>query len=96
VKIAINNTYGGFVLSDEVIKWLVTKYPELRRHNHYELQNWDGGGLQRNDPMLIEALEQTTAESEISIVEIPDDVNDWYIAGYDGLEWIAEGRTVGK
>jgi len=96
VKIAIYTSYGGFGVPDEVIEWLFTKYPELSKYTDYELERWDGEGLKRNDPRLIEALEQTTVESEISIVEIPDDVNDWYIAEYDGCEWIAEGRTWGR
>jgi len=28
----------------------------------------------------------------VKIVEIPDDVKDWYIGDYDGVEWVAEGR----
>jgi hypothetical protein len=34
-------------------------------------------------------------EGDIKIIEIPDDVKDWYIADYDGVEWVAESRTWG-
>lgn len=51
--------------------------------------------IPRNDKYLIEAIEETGLEeasdsySELSIVEIPDDV-EWEINDYDGMETIEE------
>jgi hypothetical protein len=48
----------------------------------------------RNDPDLIAVIEEMGEQSfgwaaEISIVEIPDDV-EWYVEEYDGREHVAE------
>lgn len=84
MKVVINNCYGGFSLSKEVYDYLGLK--------------WDGYGLRkiaRNDPKLIEAVEQLGIEkasgevAKLKIVEIPDDV-EWTIEQYDGLEWVSE------
>jgi hypothetical protein len=51
--------------------------------------------IERNDPFLIQAIEaigegkSSGQLSNITIVEIPDDV-DWYIDYYDGIESIHE------
>ena len=50
--------------------------------------------IPRNDPALIQVVEQMgeaswSTVSELKVVEIPDDV-DWYIEEYDGDEWVAE------
>ena len=53
--------------------------------------------IQRDDPLLIEIIEKLGKKGSIfqsiEIIEIPDDVKDWYIEDYDGVEWVAEGRT---
>ncbi|NJO00331.1 MAG: hypothetical protein HC880_00445 [Bacteroidia bacterium] len=51
-------------------------------------------GYERNDPLLIEAVEKLGKKSygrnaELEVVDIPDGV-DWVIQEYDGIEWIAE------
>lgn len=51
-------------------------------------------GFERNDPTLIEVVEELGAAAngrfaELKIVEIPDDVK-WQIEEYDGVEWVAE------
>jgi len=57
----------------------------------------DNYDIWRSDPRLIEAIEEIGQDkaggrfSEISIVEIPDDV-DWYIDDYDGIESIHENH----
>ena len=50
--------------------------------------------IERNDPALIQAIEELGQAAagqfaEIAIVEIPDDAN-WQIEEYDGMEHIAE------
>jgi len=51
---------------------------------------------QRNDPDLIAVIEELGKDSwgwasELSIVDIPDDV-EWHIHEYDGLEHVAENH----
>ena len=50
--------------------------------------------IERTDPVLVKVVEQLGDRangyySELSVVEIPDDVK-WMIQEYDGIEWIAE------
>jgi hypothetical protein len=50
--------------------------------------------IERTDPVLLKVVEQLGDRangyySELSVVEIPDDVK-WIIQEYDGIEWIAE------
>ena len=50
--------------------------------------------IERTDPALVKVVEQLGDRangyySELSVVEIPDDVK-WMIQEYDGIEWIAE------
>jgi hypothetical protein len=79
MKVAINSYYGGFDLSKEAL----ARYEEL-----------GGVGFQRNDPILIQVIEELGEDAngdfaELKIVEIPDDV-EWFIEEYDGMEWVAE------
>ena len=50
--------------------------------------------IERTDPALVKVVEQLGDRasgyySQLSVVEIPDDVK-WMIQDYDGIEWIAE------
>ena len=50
----------------------------------------------RTDPVAIQVIEELGKEAngfcaDLSIVEIPDDV-EWHIAEYDGIEWVAENH----
>jgi hypothetical protein len=50
--------------------------------------------IERTDPALVKVVEQlgdraSDIYSQLSVVEIPDDVK-WMIQDYDGIEWIAE------
>jgi hypothetical protein len=50
--------------------------------------------IERTDPALVKVVEQlgdraSDIYSQLSVVEIPDDVK-WMIKEYDGIEWIAE------
>jgi hypothetical protein len=58
------------------------------------LQTWYCREVGRDDPTLIQVVEQlgdaaNGSHAELRIVEIPDGVN-WYIEEYDGLEHVAE------
>ena len=107
-KIVINADYGGFGLSNEAIRLYLTKsgqpweeetrepsgltYFWLNKAN--EELFWEND-LNRNDPILVEIVENLTSEkasarfAKLKVIEIPDDV-DWYIEEYDGREWISE------
>ncbi len=96
-KIVINTEYGGFGLSKVAIDmYCASKGIEQGEWNStwgfYD--NFSCGDIPRDDAELIRIVE-TLGEtswgkfSELKVVEIPDDV-DWFIAEYDGAEWIAE------
>ena len=62
------------------------------------LQTWCGREVGRDDPTLIQVVEQlgdaaNGSHAELRIVEIPDGVN-WYIEEYDGLEHVAERHRI--
>jgi hypothetical protein len=66
--------------------------------HHGVITDSTGRGLDRSNTYLIEIIEKlgkaASARGEnIKVIEIPNDVIDWYIAEYDGQEWVAEGRT---
>lgn len=82
MKVAINACYGGFRIPDEVCEKL-------------HCNRYDGDTIKRNNPELIEALEEWLKThvqdrrkdlSFIKIVTIPDDITDWMIIDYDGIE----------
>lgn len=84
MKVVINKRYGGFGLSKEAYDYLGLA--------------WDGYGYKyndnRTDAKLVECVETlgdiaSGSLAKLKVVEIPDDVN-WYVAEYDGIEWIAE------
>lgn len=90
MKIAINSTWGGFQLSDKALQYLF-KLTE-NKYSPY------GTDIERNDPFLIQVCEELAHEAsfckgQIKIVEIPDDVTNFYIIDYDGQETIHEGRS---
>lgn len=99
MKIVVNTCYGGFGLSDEAVEL----YKELGGqisipHNDINGERYfDYYKITRNDPVLVQVVEQLGSlandrYAELTVVEVPDDAN-WYIAEYDGNEWVAEGRT---
>ena len=60
----------------------------------YSKQVISNRDMERNDPLLIQVVEELGEEAggmcaELTIVEIPDDV-EWEINEYDGIEHIAE------
>ena len=80
---------------EEYRKWLEidVKYKDDPTFHGYGYAG-EGDGYKRDDPYLIQAVETLKkkangAHAELTVVEIPDDV-DWEIEEYDGREWIAE------
>lgn len=66
---------------------------EKKEINSFYLSTLD---IERNDPTLIEVFEELGEKcnctySNLSIVDIPDDV-DWFIEEYDGSEWVSESH----
>lgn len=107
-KILINSDYGGFDLSDEVCELYlkrknleftktIKERPFYGHQTSFEIagQRWSPYKVQRDDPILIEVVEQLGLEksagvfSALKIVEIPADV-EWEIAEFDGNEEIHE------
>ena len=91
MEIVINTDFGGFGVSDEVLLQYEKETNFIPSNNKQHVYVHD---LKRNDPILIKLIKEfgKTANgdySQLSIVEIPDDVN-WIIQEYDGKEWIAE------
>ena len=77
------------------LTWQQMTYDEREAHNKlYKSQTFYDRDLLRNDPLLIQVVEEMGEKandrySELKIVEIPDDV-EWQIDEYDGAEWVAE------
>ena len=88
MKIVINDCFGGMYLSDKAIDRLKKAGLSV---------SYDGSGVKRNDSRLVEVIEDLGDEAiyneSIKIVEIPDDVTDWYITDEDGFETVREGRS---
>ena len=81
-KIAINKCYGNFNLSQTVQR-------ELGISSAYAYSS----EKLRTDKKLIEALEKAGEwkggpYSKIVIVEIPDEITDYKIISYDGMETV--------
>ena len=81
-KFVINNCFGGFELSDEANKMLNGFTVDQYGYNDYSM---------RSDSDLIEVVEKLGDKangtySELKVVEVPDNITDWMITDYDGLE----------
>lgn len=60
----------------------------------YSEQTWDYHDVERNDPLLVQVVEElgdkaNGGHAELAVVEIPDEVQ-WTVEEYDGWEHIAE------
>ena len=89
MKIVINSCWGGFGLSEQAVaRYAELKVGKLPKH-------WYVGDLERNDPLLVQVVEELGEEnasgelSKLRIVEIPDDI-EWGIHEYDGMEYVEE------
>ena len=76
-------------------EWHTMTMDEKREYNNlWSEQNFYDRDLDRSDSVLVQVVEELGADAngrhaELSVVEIPDDV-EWQIEEYDGLEWVAE------
>lgn len=66
------------------------------KDNFSEESYFSRGNIPRNDPALVQAVEElgdkaNTSVSKLKVVEIPDDV-EFVIEEYDGVEWVSEKR----
>jgi hypothetical protein len=83
MKVVINKCYGGFGLSDEAKVFLK------------EMGCSEPDYLERNDPLLVQAVEFLGTESasddyaKLVVIEIPDGIA-WEVNSYDGMEKIVE------
>lgn len=87
------NSYYYSVPVDEYTK----QYEQDKKKGNYSETNKlsiNKYDIERNDPVLIQIIEEMGKDSwgpyaQLSIVEIPDDV-DFVVEEYDGREWVAE------
>ena len=96
MKVVINDEYGGYNLSDTVLKMYLersnTPYTIYKSwyHEHIMVDDQPFGedSIRRDDPVLIQILEEIGyANKGLKIVEIPDFAK-YSIGEYDGMEWI--------
>lgn len=109
-KILINADYGGFDLSEQACELYLSKKnlaytktlrerPVFSKNFSFEVggDHWSPYKIQRDDPILIEVVEELGLEksagvfASLKIVEIPLDV-EWEIFEYDGIEEIHEKK----
>ena len=78
MKFLVNKSFGGFGLSSEFLK-------------KYNIDEWR---IERDDKKLIKAIEEygiINAQDEyakLEIIEIKEEITDYYIDDYDGFETI--------
>lgn len=70
------------------------EWDDYMKKNPNEDIYWHSRGVERNDPVLVQTVEELGEEANgdcalLRIVEIPDGV-DWVVREYDGSEWVAE------
>lgn len=99
MKILINVCFGGFSVSETVYKKLGIKWDGYGFLSNEDLGiKSDNDDEYRADERLIKAVEKLGIEasendSELKIVEIPDDM-EWEIDEYDGKESVHEKHRV--
>ena len=78
MKVIINNCYGGFGVKEEVITGL--------GYGKYDTRS----DVLRTDERLISMLENGENIggncSDLVVATIPDEVTNWWVSEYDGLE----------
>lgn len=96
MKIVVNKCYGGFGLSKEAYDFL--NIPCKKCYEGYYSIGQTEVEADRSHPDLVRCVETlgnlaSGKYANLEIVEIPDDVEDWYIDEYDGMETVREGRS---
>ena len=102
MKIVINNSYGGFGLSEEAHRLIAKRKGWTHACDDWDNDYWYSepgnpvysSDLLRYDPDLVAVVEELGENAngiyaELKIVTIPDNIN-FEIKEYDGLEHIAE------
>ena len=108
MQIALNKCYGGFALTEEVVKRILKlgierispNLSEWPCNRDFGYEEHDNPHWYRRDPYLIKVLEMPDLPppqrlySEIHIIHIPSKVvhAGWYIEEYDGWETIHENH----
>lgn len=77
MKIVINRAWGGFTLPDE----FCTNH-DCNRYSYYD----DDNHAVRQNEELIEIVSDENYNGVLKVCEIPDEVTDWEINDYDGME----------
>lgn len=90
MRVVINKCWGGFHLSDKVLK-------EYNKRTRKDVENYN---IDRADPILIEIIERIgldkasgSSSSKLKIVEIPDGT-PYTIFDYDGIETVVDKRFI--
>ena len=105
MKVVINVSHGGFSLSREAVKMLITLVKDKRLKGRLQKslkeaeKTWGGSvypDISRTHPALVKVVEELGDRaggrfSKLRVVEIPDDV-EWKIEEYDGVEWVTEKK----
>ena len=80
MKIVINKDYGGFGYG------VVEEYEEFVDKYEYD----------RTNPALVEFVENNPSKcGDLIVDEIPDNITDYLVEGYDGLEivyYVSDGK----
>lgn len=103
MKIVYNASYGGFILSYAGLNWMANRGHIYAASEALKISmpgfSGCGGGedIDRDDPLLIEAIETLGSEAvsgfcaSLAIADIPDGV-EWEIDEYDGWESVVPPR----
>ena len=77
MKIIINYDVGGYCVPDEIVELFGLKNP------------WDGNNhAVRTNPLFIQWVEAHEDETDLVVVEIPQEVTDYIIQECDGIETV--------
>lgn len=89
-KVVINDSFGGFLLSDEAVAYLEERLPQ-----EIVVDAWGWDGMTRHHPLLVEVVEMLGVNasgsnpshdyaSELVVVSIAED--RYFITVEDGME----------
>jgi len=107
-KVVVNRGYGGFSVSDNVVRWMRENGYERAQELTLPGEEYDDGSKRDKDGIidccypreswirtytgLIDAVEEHIT-TDLSVVEVPDGV-EWVITEYDGAETLRERHRV--